>query len=378
MLDSPCTLLGGLTPAQFMRRHWQKKPLLVRGAAPDAAPLARGALFGLAARDDVESRLVQRNGALWRLQQGPLARRRLPALSQPGWTLLVQGVDLHVDAAQRLLDRFAFIPAARLDDLMISYASDGGGVGAHLDSYDVFLLQVQGQRRWRWGRVARPQWRDDVPLKLLAHFDPTHDELLGPGDLLYLPPGWGHDGTAVGGDCMTCSIGFRSPARGELLRELLPRMADQLAQQLADEALRYRDPAQPATTQPGALPAALVDFAQQAVQRALQDPALLRGALGGWLSEPKPQVWFDRVTPLVAGNAVRLDRRTRMLYDTQRVYINGESMPAGGPGGRLLRRLADRRRLSAAECRAASANMRATLADWAEAGWLHDAGDADE
>lgn len=372
MLDRPRTLLGRLTPAQFMRRHWQKKPLLVRGAlAGVAAPLERAELFALAASDDVESRLVVRDAAGWRLEHGPFTRRRLPALRQPGWTLLVQGVDLHADAARRLLDEFNFIPAARLDDLMISYASDGGGVGAHLDSYDVFLLQVQGQRRWRWGRVARPQWHDDVPLKLLARFEPTRDEVLGPGDLLYLPPGWGHEGTAVGGDCMTCSIGFRSPARGELARELLPRIADDLA----DDAQLYRDPSQPATARPGALPQALVDFAQHAVQRALQDPALLRSALGAWLSEPKPQVWFGRGARLVPGHAVVLDRRTRMLYDTRRVYINGESLPAGGPEGRLLRRLADRRRLSAADWQAASATTRATLAAWADAGWLHDAGD---
>jgi 50S ribosomal protein L16 3-hydroxylase len=377
MLDSPCTVLGGLTPAQFMRRHWQKKPLLVRGASADA-PLDRNTVFALAARDDVESRLVQRDGAGWRLQQGPIARRRLPPLSSAGWTLLVQGVDLHVDAARRLLDRFAFLPAARLDDLMISYASDGGGVGAHLDSYDVFLLQVRGRRRWRWGRVARPRWRDDVPLKLLAHFDPTHDEVLGPGDLLYLPPGWGHEGTAVGGDCMTCSIGFRSPARGELARELLPRMADGLADRPGDPARLYRDPAQPATAHPAAVPEALVDFAQQAVRRALQDPALLRSALGGWLSEPKAQVWFERGGPLVPGHALALDRRTRMLYDTRQVYINGEVLAARGDEGRLLRRLADRRRLSATECRSAGPGARATLAAWAEAGWLHDAGGADE
>jgi 50S ribosomal protein L16 3-hydroxylase len=374
MLDRPCTVLGGLTPAQFMRRHWQKKPLLVRGALAGAPPLGRGALFALAARDDVESRLVLREGARWRLEHGPFARRRLPPLRQPGWTLLVQGVDLHADAARGLLDQFSFVPAARLDDLMISYASDGGGVGAHLDSYDVFLLQVQGQRRWRWGRVMRPRWRDDVPLKLLAHFEPTRDELLGPGDLLYLPPGWGHEGTAVGGDCMTCSIGFRSPARGELARELLPRIADELA----DDARLYRDPAQPATALPAALPEALVDFAQQAVRRALRDPALLRSALGAWLSEPKAQVWFEHGGPLVPGRALRLDRRTRMLYDTRRIYINGESLPAGGASGRLLRRLADHRRLSTIECQSADPNTRAVLAAWADAGWLHDAGAADD
>ncbi|MCB2022132.1 MAG: cupin domain-containing protein, partial [Burkholderiaceae bacterium] len=138
--DHPIALLGGLTPAQFMRRHWQKKPLLVRAAVPGfAPPLSRTELFALAADDAVESRLLVRDGARWRLRHGPMPRSALPPLSRPGGTPLRQGVDLHVQAARALLDSFRFVPEARLDDLMISYASDGGGVGPHVDSYDVFL-----------------------------------------------------------------------------------------------------------------------------------------------------------------------------------------------------------------------------------------------
>ena len=140
----PLSLLGGLSPARFMKRHWQKKPLLVRHAIPDFTPLLTPReLFALAAREDVESRLVVRDGASWRLQRGPFQRRALPPLKQAAWTLLVQGVDLHERAAHRLLHGFSFLPAARLDDLMISFATDGGGVGPHFDSYDVFLLQAQ-------------------------------------------------------------------------------------------------------------------------------------------------------------------------------------------------------------------------------------------
>ena len=186
-LDEPLPLLGGLSPTQFMRRHWQKKPLLVRQALPGiGAPLPRAELFALAARDDVESRLVQRHATGWSLRHGPLPRRALPPLSRPAWTLLVQGLDLHLQAAHELLARFRFVPGARLDDLMLSYASDGGGVGPHLDSYDVFLLQVHGRRRWRVGRPADAAFVEGLPLKILRRFEPEHDWLLEPGDLLWI------------------------------------------------------------------------------------------------------------------------------------------------------------------------------------------------
>ncbi len=171
-LDRPQALLGGLPASAFMRRHWQKKPLLIRAACPDAlAGFGPRELFALAARDDVESRLVVRTGERWSVRPGPLSRRALPPLATAGWTLLVQGVDLHDERAHRLLARFRFIADARLDDVMISYASDGGGVGPHVDSYDVFLLQLAGRRRWRVGRGGATRLRDDVPLKMLADFD---------------------------------------------------------------------------------------------------------------------------------------------------------------------------------------------------------------
>ena len=246
-IDLPTPLLGGLSPQRFMQRHWQKKPLLVRQALPMARPFVdRAGLFALAERDGVESRLVEhRAGGAWRLRYGPFGRRTLPALKQPRWSLLVQGLDLHLDAAHELMQRFRFVPDARLDDVMVSYASDGGGVGPHFDSYDVFLLQIQGRRRWRIGRLRRPELQPDVPLKILQRFEPEEEFVLEPGDMLYLPPRWAHDGEAVGGDCMTCSIGFRAPQRGGLAGELLQRMADALE----DDTL-YRDPQQAATAQP--------------------------------------------------------------------------------------------------------------------------------
>jgi 50S ribosomal protein L16 3-hydroxylase len=370
---TPLPLLGGLSPDDFVRRRWQRRPLLVRGAVPPpCAPLDRAALFALAARDDVESRLVVREGRRWRVRHGPIARRALPPPTQRAWTLLVQGVDLHDDAAHRLLQRFRFVPEARLDDLMISYASDGGGVGPHADSYDVFLLQVTGRRRWRVARRYDGALRGDVPLKMLRGFDAEHEWIVEPGDLLYLPPRWAHDGTAVGGDCMTASVGFRSAARTELARDVLQRLLDDV--ELPEGDALYADPGGSATAQPGRIPEALQAFAADAVARLLRDASALQRALGGVASEPKPRVVFDAGAPLADGRGVRLDRRTRMMYDARHVYVNGEAWRAGGADARALRRLADARALGARETARLSAEARERLDDWARAGWLH-AGD---
>ncbi len=365
--DTALPLLGGLTPAQFMRRHWQKKPLLIRQAIPGMQPpLDRVSLFDLAAREGVESRLIARREGAWSLRQGPFARRALPPVSRAGWTLLVQGVDLHADAAHDLLQRFRFVPDSRLDDLMVSWASEGGGVGPHFDSYDVFLLQATGRRRWRIGRQSDLSLQPDAPLKILQRFEPEEEFVLEPGDMLYLPPRWAHDGDAVGGDCMTCSIGFRSPQRGGLAEELLQRLAEDI-----DDNSLYRDPQQAATAEPGRMPAGLQAFAADAVQRALARPDALALALGEVMTEPKPATWFDEPAQAWQPGALKLDRRTRMMYDDRFVFINGEGLRAGGADARLMRRLADRRALSARDVQRASADAQALLGDWFEAGWLH-------
>lgn len=371
-LHRPLPLLGGLSPAQFMRRHWQRRPLLVRAAWPGVRPpLPRAALFALAARDDVESRLVQQHGARWSVRHGPLPRRALPPLRQRRWTLLVQGVDLHDDAAHRLLQPFRFVGDARLDDLMISYASDGGGVGPHLDAYDVFLLQVHGRRRWRVARVRDRRCIDGAPLKLLRHFEPQHDWLLEPGDMLYLPPGWGHDGVADG-ECMTASIGFRAPGTHDLARALMQAVADGLPDD-EDEASRYRDPPGPGTTRPARIAPALQGHARAAWRRAAAAPGALECALGQWLTEPKAQVWFERGAgvPPKRPFGLQLDRRTRMLYDSRHVYINGEAFRAAGTDAKCLQRLADERVLPAAQVERLGRAARAVVDQWLVSGWVH-------
>ncbi|MDD0816918.1 cupin domain-containing protein [Curvibacter sp. HBC28] len=371
-IHQPLTLLGGLTPQQFMKRHWQKKPLLVRQAVPGFQPLLeRGELFELAASEAVESRLVRNTQPGWAVRSGPLPRRSLPALSQPDWTLLVQGVDLHDEAVHHLMQGFRFIPDARLDDLMISYATPGGGVGPHFDSYDVFLLQAHGKRRWRIGRQKDLSLREDTPLKVLANFEPEEEFVLEPGDMLYLPPRYAHDGIAED-ECMTYSIGFRSPKRDELAREVLQRLAED-AEDLAGDGL-YRDPTQPAVADPAAIPEDLHLFAADALQRVLNDPDALARVIGEYLTEPKAQVWFDsqedgEPPSLAAG--VRLDRRTRMLHDERHVFINGEGFRAAGRDATLMRQLASLRVLGAKDVARLSAGARELLLEWCQAGWLH-------
>ena len=367
----PLPLLGGLSPQQFMKRHWQKKPLLVRQAIPGfTAPLSRAALFELAGREEVESRLVQQSPKSpggWQMKNGPFDRKALPALRQREWTLLVQGVDGHDAAVHSLLQQFRFVPEARLDDLMVSYATDGGGVGPHFDSYDVFLLQAHGQRRWRIGKQKDFSLQEGVPLKILAHFEAEQEFVLEPGDMLYLPPRYAHDGVAQG-ECMTYSIGFRAPQQVELARELLLRLADDVVDGVAPSL--YRDPQQPAVDTPGAIPAALQAFALKAVEQALKDPLALARVLGAYLTEPKANVWFDGGDTPDSLQHVALARSTRMVYDEQHIFINGEAFRAAGRDATLMRRLADQRELGRADLARASAGALDLLTSWCEDGWL--------
>jgi 50S ribosomal protein L16 3-hydroxylase len=369
--SQPLSLLGGLSPDQFMKRHWHKKPLLIRQAIPGFTPLLdRAELVALAAQDDVESRLVVRKPQGWTLKQGPFPKKALPPFKQPGWTLLVQGVDLHDETVHQLAQQFRFVPDARMDDVMISYATDGGGVGPHFDSYDVFLLQAHGQRRWRIGRQKDLTLEEGVPLKILAHFEYEEEFILNPGDMLYLPPLYAHDGDAVG-ECMTYSMGFRAPRTGELARELLAGLAEEAVQTVGDKV--YRDPSQPAVMEAGAIPLPLQTFARAAVEKALQDPQLLDCLLGEYLTEPKAQVWFESQAEreLDWPQAVVLDRRTRMMHDAHHIFINGESFKAGGRDAQLLRRLANDRRLDQRSVSQLSTQALALLADWCDDGWMH-------
>lgn len=377
--DQPTPLLGGLTPTQFMRRYWQKKPFLVRQAVPGiASPVTRDELFELAAGDDVESRLVTHFRGRWQLDHGPFDATALPRVTQRAWTLLVQGVNLHDDRARALLDRFRFAPDARLDDLMISYATDGGGVGPHFDSYDVFLLQVHGKRHWRIGAQRDLSLRDDLPLKILAHFEPEEEWVLEPGDMLYLPPHIAHDGIAIG-ECMTCSIGFRAPSASELTSQFLYYLAERGNAHRGDDML-YSDPKQPAVSEPAQLPTGLVESVGAILANIRWKQSDVSAFLGAWLSEPKSNVVFE--PPARPANeaafvnratraGVRLHRKTVLLYDNHSYFLNGEqnSLPSGK---KWLIDLANSRTLSAKRFVTLShdSSVTALLHEWYCAGWI--------
>ncbi|PUE37550.1 cupin domain-containing protein [Limnohabitans sp. Hippo4] len=375
--NTALALLGGLTPEQFMKRHWQKKPLLIRQALPDMKPLIeRSQLLEMVESEEVESRLIVRKGAKWTLKKGPMGRKSLPSLKTPDWTVLIQGVDLHNDAVHSLLQQFRFVPDARLDDLMISFASEGGGVGPHFDSYDVFLLQAHGQRKWRIGRQKKYELQEGVPLKILKDFKPEAEFVLNPGDMLYLPPGYAHDGVAVG-ECMTYSIGFRVPRSAELASELLMGLSEEVTEDQGTASdLLYQDPHQTAAIQDASVPKALQEFAAQSVAKALKDPQILNCLLGESLTEPKPNVWFDAPDfddlPSFEWPApIRLDRRTKMLFDAKHIFINGESFRAAGKDAKLLRKLANEKTLSKALAAQLSDNAAELMQAWWEEGWWH-------
>ncbi len=378
-IEQALPLLGGITPSQFMRRYWQKKPLLVRGAVTDwkalNLPLPRAELFELAGQEGVESRLIQLKNDAWSVKHGPFTRRAIPSLKTEDWTLLVQGVDLHHQAVHQLLQRFAFVPSARLDDLMISYASNGGGVGPHFDSYDVFLLQAHGTRRWRIGKQKDLTLKDGIPLKVLANFEAEEEFVLEPGDMLYLPPRYAHDGVAEG-ECMTYSIGFRSPAQHELAGDLLMRLSEEDEPDDCDVNAKaaspiYKDPKQAAVEAPGAIPAEMLVFAKAALEKRLAEPLALARALGESLTEPKANVWFEPEDKPAMLEAVALDRKTRMMYDEHHLFINGESYRAAGRDFTLMKKLANERRLDRRDVSGASDDALSLLSQWCEDGWAH-------
>ncbi len=379
-INAPLQLLGNISPDAFMATYWQKKPLLVRGAvalqALSSLPL-RSTLFELASREDVPSRLVELKKSKWHMSHGP--HKKLPALKTPDWTLLVQGVDLLDAATHALLQQFRFVPDARLDDAMFSFATAGGGVGPHFDSYDVFLLQTSGSRRWRIGAQKNLDLVDGAPLKILADFKPTKEYVLEAGDMLYLPPRYAHDGVAIkdlknsSADCITCSIGFRAPKKIELARELMDRLSEDLVDRM-NETLLYTDKDQAATDSPAQIPASLEAFAHKALMEAMGNGTDLQIHLGEYLTEPKPEVWFEANEKRVVWSkikSIKLDAATRMMFDAKHIFINGESFAASGADSKLMRTLANEREILIADLAKASTGAKVLLTEWIGAGWCH-------
>lgn len=389
-IDQPLTLLGGITPQDFMRDYWQRKPLLIRQAIPGFKPsLSIANIKQLVKRDEVESRLIWQDDNGWNMKTGPF--NRLPAASKPNWSVLAQSVDLHDDATAELMRQFRFISDARLDDAMISIATDGGGVGPHFDSYDVFLLQAHGQRRWRISQQKDLTLEPDLPLKILQNFEAEEEFVLEPGDMLYLPPHAAHDGVAIG-DCMTISIGFRAPTLATLACGMLETANDQILANLGDLgglyanpvipgpslSATFKDPGIAATATPAALPDTLVKATVKAIAKVKFDEKLATRFLGQWLTDLSTNAYFEpgnedldlSVDTPVSGKLV-LDRCTKLMYRGKQLFINGEVAPI--PASSRMRQLADKRELSWSSSKATKLKKKElrALNEWQLEGWLH-------
>ncbi len=378
---SVLTHLGEVAVADFLANDWHVKPRLFRQAFGNMPIAPLEDILPLACDHDVESRLITCFDGQWDLQSGPF--KKLPAKSKKNWTVLIQGLNLHIPQANQLLEQFRFVPDARLDDVMMSFASDGGGVGPHFDSYDVFLLQMHGKRQWRIGAQQDLSLRDDLPLKILSDFQPTEEFVLEPGDMLYLPPHYAHDGVAIG-PCATLSIGFRAPNAAETLAAVLRQWADAIESDSTLQNIRFADPKRGVLPEdnPAQLPAELKQWVTEQLAKQNCSAEMIADGLAQYLTEPKQNVFFIPPEESVSEkyflkhikqSGIRLSARSRLIYCDSHYYINGEKIdPELMQFKPLIQTLANQRGLTAAQC---SSHAKDTvwvnwLYDLYDAGWL--------
>ena len=374
------TLLGGMSVEKFLAEHWHKKPLLVRQALPNFGDwLDRNSLSELACQDNSEGRLVQFKRGQCQLEYGPFEAEALDALPKKNWSLLVSGINHLLPQGDWLLHRFDFIPAARLDDLMVSFAPPGGGVGPHFDSYDVFLIQGQGRRRWEISAQDDLTVVEGAPLRILQQFRVDESWELEPGDMLYLPPQLAHNGVALT-DCMTWSIGFRAPKAEEIVNQFLTYLQDKL-----ELPGMYSDPTLKHQKHVAEIPSAMLDWADKTIRAAARwDKSDITDFLGRYLSEPKSHVFFDPPTrpkslaafaKTIEKHGVALDSRSQMLFRGNAFFINGERLEASPGITSMLIKLADKRYLEPGDCtHEQSSEMITLLHLWYQAGYLFPAG----
>lgn len=346
------TIPGGMPASQFLRDYWQKKPLLIRQAfAHFSGCLDKQQLLALACHPDAQSKLIELTKPKPTLSHGPFRKKDFTKLREK-WTVLVQDVNHFIGSADELLQAFHFIPKARLDDLMVSFATDGGGVGPHVDSYDVFLLQGSGQRLWQISEQTDLRLEANMPLKILKNFTPEQQWLLEPGDMLYLPPNCAHNGIAVG-ESMTYSIGFRAPDHQHFAQEFLNYLADNLAL----EGI-YTDPDLSLNKDPALISKAMLNTMAAIVNKIRFDKKTIENFVGHYLTEPKAHLFYDPPTsPLtkkafikkVQRDGIRLDLKTQMLFTADTFYINGEAFTCPPASQPVLRQLANTRKIVTSE-----------------------------
>ena len=366
------TLLGGLSPPTFLKRHWHKLPLLVRGAIPGFDGLLDlQKLISIATSGECEARIVVPNGRRYEVLTGPIPPRVFRELPEDGWTLLVQGINHALPSARELLNRFSFLPHARLDDLMVSYATPGGGVGPHVDSYDVFLLQGSGRKRWQVSKQQDQDLVDDSQLKILKRFRPEGNCVVHSGDMLYLPPHYAHNGVALD-PCFTYSIGFRAPEYQELKSQFLAYLDDN-----SSIDGRYEDPDITVATHAGEISGKMITDVTKKLSQIRWTRAGVADFMGCYLSEPKSHIVLHQPQALGRPEFLRRARKKGVelhpalpfLFHGTRGFINGDAFDIA-PGERdTIVALSDRRRLSGAEVEQAQQATQ-TLHEWYRYGYI--------
>jgi 50S ribosomal protein L16 3-hydroxylase len=332
----------------FLNNYWQQRPLLIRNALPNFKnPLSPDEMAGMACDPDIESRIVIENNGRWSAENGPFEEARFSNLPKKDWTLLVQAADHYLPDVAAILEDFRFIPNWRIDDIMVSYATEGGSVGPHYDNYDVFLIQGAGKREWQLGQLCgkNSALQDNPQMRLLKEFHQTESWVLEAGDILYLPPLYAHWGKGLDDNCMTYSVGFRAPSHSELLADFCDERLSMM-----DDNQRYSDAGLKSQDNPGEITPAAIDHIQQILLNQLSDKSFLQDWFGRYVTEAKYTHEHDDETQydleelkqtLLHSDAVIRDPASRFAYLTKNentaiLFINGESFECSLPFAETL------------------------------------------
>lgn len=360
----------------FLNQYWQKQAVLIPNALPSiTSPLSADELAGLACEQYVESRLIINKDDNWQLKHGPFTQQSFAQLPNSNWTLLVQAVDHYIPDAAFLLEQFNFIPRWRIDDLMVSYASEGGGVGPHYDNYDVFLIQTQGQRLWQiGGRYDDTSPLKELPVKIVENFRAEKSWVLNPGDMLYVPPGVGHNGIAQTDDCITCSVGFRAPSYSDILHDFTDYLGEQL-----NESIRYSDASLKPQANSGEINNEVFSQLQTIVSEQIQNPAKLQDWFGRYITTPKYELpnYFNSSEPDATLNLHELKNRlcsqlslcrnesSRFAFIKQShqhiLFVDGEKIPSDSNSNILIEKLCHQTNVCEQDFTATDSNLNLIL-----------------
>jgi 50S ribosomal protein L16 3-hydroxylase len=350
-LNRKTHILGKTSVHDFLKNYWQKKPLLIKNAIANfISPITESDLFTIAQNEEAVSRLIEHKQGIWQVKYGPFKKSDLPKKTNIPWTILVQNINHYLPFAESFLNLFKFIPYARLDDLMISYATKKGSVGPHFDSYDVFLFQAQGIREWKISDQKKFTLDKKSSIKIITNFKSKNSWVLKPGDMLYLPPNIGHWGISQSDDCLTYSIGFRAPATFEIQSKFLDFIQDHL---ITNENEIYKDPNLAPQKNPAEISSNMTKAMRNIVDRLRWDKSSINHFIGQLLSEPIESSIFETRRPLslkafekrIVNKTLKLNSKTRMLFIKNNFYVNGEFIKIDKKYTLFLKQLANDREI---------------------------------